>query len=890
MMTSTRTRFGTRGRAGRLLLALALVACIAAAAPLAYATDTDCDGSETDGGGYSCTLDTSNLDQIPDISTTGTAISTWYPKGCNGDDCYALVDITGGASFTWYGNDYTSVYVGSNGYVSFGTGYTEEVSTLSIPSTTDPDNVVFAYGDDLDPSSAGTVYYQQTTCTFDLDSDGTNDSCLVVQWDGVAYYGSSDTVTVQVALDLDISKAVIEIEAEGDTSGEKPQLVGSEDTYGTAGLWYKNGTDVDSRAATAGYQFTFSPDLDSPAVSSTTPADNATDVALSTDVVVNFDEPMDTSSVTLTVKSGTDPGSWSPTWSNGNQTVTYTHADFDDDADYILQVTGTDVAGNSLTAANNGGGTCDANAYCWNFSTVDQTAPSDVSLMTSTSGDLTVVLQWTNPTDSDFDGVLVLRKQGSAVDASPTDGTSYNVGDTIGTGNTVVCVTTSSDTSCTDSTVSNGSVYYYKAFAFDTSKNYSAGVTGKGMPRAESTFKWAYTTTASTLAPSGVVAGQYVVSTGNDQRLHRLDEDDGLRTNWSPLLLGGAVQSRPMVGDLTGSGDYTAFVTAQNGYVYRYSLADNTSSSEGAADAVTDAGCTTGILQAGPVIMLDRFDGNGNSNDNVVIVATRCGTTDNKVLLYSLDLSTLYDSYDGGTNGLGISNATPRILYRDSANNLVYVPVRDDDVDEKSIVVLTVDSTPTLSEYAVITGKGGVDATPIVVEHGSDYLLLFGNTDGVIYSYNAIVTDGTSLRYNDAYSGGDGAVKGIAVSTQILDPNTGVYYHWVVWSTDTKVHGIKLQGNGTFDGTSYWEKSLTSPSAPLVLRWVGGTENTYAYVGAGDGYLYELDCTDSGNTVRSWLVESGTTVGDPTFDYNTGTDQGIVVGTTGGSVHWVSLD
>ena len=309
MMTSRKFRFVTQGAAARVLVALAVVACLAAVVPVALATDTDCDGNETDGGGYSCTL--SSADQIPDISGTGTAISTWYPKGCSGDDCYALVDLSGGATFTWYGNSYSSVYVGSNGYVSFGTGYTQEVSTLSIPSTTDPDNAIFAYGDDLDPGSGGTVYYQQTTCNFDLDGDGSNDTCLVVQWDSVEYYGSTNTVTAQVALDLDIAKAVVEVVPENDPSGgEKPQLVGSENSYGTAGLWYKNGTDVDSRAATDGHQFIFSPDLDSPAVSSTTPADDATDVAVDADVVINFDEAMDTSSVTLTVVSGTDPGNW----------------------------------------------------------------------------------------------------------------------------------------------------------------------------------------------------------------------------------------------------------------------------------------------------------------------------------------------------------------------------------------------------------------------------------------------------------------------------------------------------------------------------------------------------------------------------------------------------
>ncbi len=53
----------------------------------------------------------------------------------------------------------------------------------------------------------------------------------------------------------------------------------------------------------------------------------------------------------------------------------------------------------------------------------DVTAPGVVSDLTAMAGDGQVGLSWTNPGDSDFAGVKVVRKEGSNP-TSPTDGTT----------------------------------------------------------------------------------------------------------------------------------------------------------------------------------------------------------------------------------------------------------------------------------------------------------------------------------------------------------------------------------------------------------------------------------------------------------------------------------
>jgi methionine-rich copper-binding protein CopC len=121
----------------------------------------------------------------------------------------------------------------------------------------------------------------------------------------------------------------------------------------------------------APYQFWFTTaDETSPDLTSTTPADNAIDVTIGQDIVLTFDEAMDTSSLTYTCAP--DPGGWPAMgpalWSAGDTVCTLTHNNFAGETVYTFDVTAaTDVAGNPFTA-----GVPDP----FTFTTADITDPS----------------------------------------------------------------------------------------------------------------------------------------------------------------------------------------------------------------------------------------------------------------------------------------------------------------------------------------------------------------------------------------------------------------------------------------------------------------------------------------------------------------------------------
>jgi|GEM_PF-1691275 len=161
----------------------------------------------------------------------------------------------------------------------------------------------------------------------------------------------------------------------------------------------------------------------------------------------------------------------------------------------------------AITATNSTAGTDTDSATI----TVDNASPAGVTSSTATAGNTLVNLAWTNPADSDFTTsgtVVVLRRATSAVADVPVEGTTYTVGNTIGTA-TVACVVTGSPpaTTCSDTSLTNGTVYHYKIFTQDSRGNYDAGVVPTGSPATPS---------ASGSTISGIVYTDDAASTAFD--------------------------------------------------------------------------------------------------------------------------------------------------------------------------------------------------------------------------------------------------------------------------------------------------------------------------------------------------------------------------------------
>ncbi len=101
----------------------------------------------------------------------------------------------------------------------------------------------------------------------------------------------------------------------------------------------------------------------------------------------------------------------------------------------------------------------------------DQTPPAPVTaLVVDRLSPSRAVLTWTRPSDSDFAGVLILRKAGGVVSAVPQAGRTYAIGATVGDAEVIASV---QDDRWDDVTVEREDSDY-AFFAFDTASNYAA--------------------------------------------------------------------------------------------------------------------------------------------------------------------------------------------------------------------------------------------------------------------------------------------------------------------------------------------------------------------------------------------------------------------------------
>ncbi len=100
-----------------------------------------------------------------------------------------------------------------------------------------------------------------------------------------------------------------------------------------------------------------------------------------------------------------------------------------------------------------------------------------ISDLRVTFDDEQISLDWTNPTDPNFTGVKIQQKTGS-YPTGPTDGTTlYN-----GAG-----------TNADDTSLTNGTTYYYRAFSYDADSNYSSVASAvAGTPKTLGCGDWGY--------------------------------------------------------------------------------------------------------------------------------------------------------------------------------------------------------------------------------------------------------------------------------------------------------------------------------------------------------------------------------------------------------------
>jgi hypothetical protein len=179
----------------------------------------------------------------------------------------------------------------------------------------------------------------------------------------------------------------------------------------------------------------------------------------------------------------------------------------------------------------------------------DSTAPGNVTAQPATGDDGAVALAWTYPADLDVQGVLVLRSTAGTPGGTPSAGTTYTAGQSVGDG-TVVYVgsgaTPGGAGAWSDQGLVNGTHYYYKIFARDEHPNYaSGGVAADATPAGPGSVKYvngamgaegdgatwdtAFKTLTNALANAGsgdelrVAAGTYTPDVADGTRSKRFD-------------------------------------------------------------------------------------------------------------------------------------------------------------------------------------------------------------------------------------------------------------------------------------------------------------------------------------------------------------------------------
>ena len=164
-----------------------------------------------------------------DLTTTGTYETNWT----DANDGYSG-PIPLGFLFSYYGNLYNDVYIGTNGYLSFGAGF-GNAPTGPLPQAGAPDNEVMAFGSDLVPGGAvfpDGVYWQTLT----------GPDRFVVEFFNVPLFAGPGQQTFEVILN-----ATGEIWFQYGLLTAAPSSVGIEDGSGTVGLEY--GTSVSNGLA-----------------------------------------------------------------------------------------------------------------------------------------------------------------------------------------------------------------------------------------------------------------------------------------------------------------------------------------------------------------------------------------------------------------------------------------------------------------------------------------------------------------------------------------------------------------------------------------------------------------------------------------------------------------
>ena len=198
------------------------------------ATETDVLSSNLTSSGFVSETTTYSMDSpsgetylVTGGSATVAATSCIY---CPLDDA-AWEAIPIGFTYNFFGNDYTTVNVGVNGNVQFGTyngtasGGLGDFAFTSFPNAAEPLNVIAAPAVDLNAGDGGDIRYWVKGIA--------PTRVFILEWNGVPGYGSNGTNTSQIKLFETTGNVEVHVQNSSSTSNKVVGLQNADASIGT---------------------------------------------------------------------------------------------------------------------------------------------------------------------------------------------------------------------------------------------------------------------------------------------------------------------------------------------------------------------------------------------------------------------------------------------------------------------------------------------------------------------------------------------------------------------------------------------------------------------------------------------------------------------------------
>lgn len=180
-----------------------------------------------DGFGYTCVTSaypsgpSYNFETLPSPTTVSL-----------GDDQVSGA-ISFGFNFNYYGTDYSSFYISSNGFLTLLSGQSNGCcSGQPLPSTGSPNGTIAGWWEDLNPNYGGTIRYQLLG-TYPYRR-------MLVEFNDIQHYGTGNAVTMQYKLYETTNNIEVHYAAAPSDGGN--HSAGIENASGTIGLQYQYGT------------------------------------------------------------------------------------------------------------------------------------------------------------------------------------------------------------------------------------------------------------------------------------------------------------------------------------------------------------------------------------------------------------------------------------------------------------------------------------------------------------------------------------------------------------------------------------------------------------------------------------------------------------------------